>query len=109
MLANSMQHTLANLSLHDPVLREVPRAAGNIQDVVEASEEWVAVEGGRFEPCQHAEQAYAIYLVSCGAPSPAVAGMKTIRKKQKKVLLQRPVTRSQVRPRVRVQTFRLLY
>ena len=110
-----MHRALRNLSLHDPVLVEVPPAPDNIQRVVEESEHWVAVEGGLFKPCKHAEQAYAIYLVSCGAPSPAVAGIKTIRKKKQKtvlqqpVLLQRPVTRSQDRPRVRVQTLRLLY
>lgn len=112
-----MQHTLANLSLDDPVLREVPRAGDNIQCIVEACQEWVAVEGGRFELCENEAQALAIYNARAtrpggsggGAPSLDVAARKAICKKQKKPLLQPPVTRSRTRPRARVPTDWLLY
>ena len=110
---------LMSMSLHDPVLVEVAPAPEHIQRPVEASvEHWVGVEGGLFEACEREEEAYLIYTRASGgarAQQLAVA-KKTIRKKAK---LPRwaahasprllPVTRSQARPRSRVQTDRLLY
>ena len=113
-----LHHALRSMSLHDPVLVEVAPAPENIQRPVEASEEhWVGVEGGLFEACEREEEAYLIYTRASGgvrAQLLAVAS-KTIRKKAKPLrrayvtLLLPPVTRSQVRPRSRVQTDRLLF
>ena len=115
-----LHHALMGMSLHDPVLVEVAPAPEHIQRPVEASEEhWVGVEGGLFEACEREEEAYVIYtLGSGGARAQSAAGKKTIRKKKTgaprwaahvTLLLPRPVTRSQARPRSRVQTDRLLY
>ena len=114
-----LHHALRGMSLHDPVLVEVAPAPENIQRPVEASEEhWVGVEGGLFEACEREEEAYLIYARASGgarAQQLAVA-KKTIRKKKAKPPrwahaspLLPPVTRSQARPRSRVQTERLLY
>ena len=110
---------LRRMSLEDTVLSEVAPAAKNIQHPDEASEEhWVGVEGGLFKPCERETEAYLIYArASSGACAqlPAVAEKKAIRKKKAKMpgrahaSLLPPLTRSQARPRSRVQTERLLF
>ena len=101
-----LRQPFTNLSLHAPVLMEMAPAHEHIQLPSEgAVEHWVGVEGGTFETCTEHEDPYLIYARSLPR-TPAGIQKRRHRKAQ---VAARPVTRSQVVPRTRVQTARLTY
>ena len=83
---------------------EVAPALEHIQLPSEDDEHWVGVEGGTFETFTEHEDSYVIYVRSL----PRRPGIQK-RRRRAAVIAARPVTRSQVVPRKRVQTARLAY
>ena len=103
-----LHQSLMRMSLGEPVLMEVTPALEHVQRPDEgAVEQWVALEGGTFEAYTEPDDPYLIYVRSTARAKPGIAKKK--KRATKSLLVARPFTRSQARPRVRVQASRMLF